>query len=355
MLPADPKLLLEQINIQKQKVADVQKEVNTLQNQIVTIKNRQPEYEKTKNQMTANGVKFIADLYKKTADWADRLENKHIQTQLQPALERLASEQQYLALLESEYQKHTMPGNKQNMVAGMSTQKWSFEGVSQEVSLLIHQLIEVIRQCPQPQKITDTITNIQKGGLIGFLDEAARAKDEAEAIQEMEKLSTQIKSLQITRRTLLPLWLQSIAGWDKYQLTTEMQQRNRDLADLPALAKPESKVQRTRTEQTYAPLFIEERRFLEDVIYQLSAILRRMSEPAYAVKPQAAASPTPQATVNNIRAEIKQEIKDATPFIKSVTGIKILNGELKGKYPQSEHSFIDSELEPILNKLLAKP
>lgn len=173
--------------------------------------------------------------------------------------------------------------------------KWTFAEVDQEIIQLFNQLAGAHSTLEQAGSIAVTTVKPQfeageDGGLPwgslmdGFkqLSAASAAMDGMDILLlRMCKLTLELDGLYAARRKLLPTFLREVKAWDKRQITAELQRRNRDLKDLPSESEVLTRQLSNLPVKNLSPEMIkrspmyaafgEQRRFLEDVIFELQA------------------------------------------------------------------------------------
>jgi hypothetical protein len=144
------------------------------------------------------------------------------------------------------------------------------------------------------------------------------------------KILQALENMQAKRRELLPAYLSEARSWDTHKLKAEVRKCQRDIADLPAIFTEQGKG--VYLLPVVSP-FVEQRRFLEDLIIEFEATLGRGTDP----------KPT--------RDDVQEEINRIRQLVKTNVGVKVACEEMKQQYSAEHHAFIDREFRKILDGL----
>lgn len=93
------------------------------------------------------------------------------------------------------------------------------------------------------------------------------------------KLTVELQGLYARRRLLLKQFLQDVATWDKSRLDVELRKRKRDLQELPEELRQQKEYSHLADMSAIVAAVIEHRRFIEDIIFELEAVLETYKVP----------------------------------------------------------------------------
>lgn len=87
------------------------------------------------------------------------------------------------------------------------------------------------------------------------------------------KLTVELQGLYTRRRALFKTFLQDMATWEKSRLEVELRKRKRDFDEMPAELQQQKNLAHLSDMSAIVAAMIEQRRFIEDVIFELEAVL----------------------------------------------------------------------------------
>lgn len=174
--------------------------------------------------------------------------------------------------------------------------QWGFVEVDQEITRLYNQFAGAHSTLEQAGSTAMTLMPSSEdknnpwaslaGGLQQMSITSATMDGMEDVVLRMCQLALGLDRLYAIRRTFLPAVLSEIGVWDKARVTAELQRRKRDLDELPSesevLSRQLSELpikylspEMMKRSPLYA-VFGEQRRFLQDVVFELEAALERL-------------------------------------------------------------------------------
>jgi hypothetical protein len=173
---------------------------------------------------------------------------------------------------------------------------WTFEQVDGEIVTLYRRLAgsyAALEAAVAPtQQLQDPAQNIKikfgKGaeqdmpelvvGLQTILGALGATQDLDTTLLTVCKLTVELQGLYAERRALFKSFLQDVQTWDQLQLEVALRKRRRDFEDLPTELRQQKDYSHLADMSAIVASLLEQRRFLEDVIFELEGALSRFKK-----------------------------------------------------------------------------
>jgi hypothetical protein len=183
----------------------------------------------------------------------------------------------------------------------------TFPQVDEAITLLLRDMVAVLTRLEDLQYWKDVSGKAQSKVDLFFTQVAAITSEynSQEPLRDLCRMAISLEQLQRKRRELMS---GEIASWDSYRVAIEMQKRQRDLDDLPQEFKGQD-ASGAQFLHTLTP-FLEQRRFLQDILYELQAAGKRQ-QPG--------------------EDDVKRAIDEIRKLISTQVGVKVACEEMKSQ------------------------